>query len=223
MSLSNKQMSSILRTIADATNRMIDVVDNNKSLSMSDAHTIRNSMLKSICNIELDDFMVQKRKNHRLLIKRGTRIKNDTYVGKNGEITVDTDEKTLRVHDGQTAGGTTLARVSDIPEITSADYVIAWQNPTAENNYTWYRKYKSGWLEMGGSLSGRSTTFPAEFASIPTLVFGAYTAGTTNTPQNAYNEITTTGFTGWRTRTNAGWDSGAEDWNGYWAAYGIAA
>ena len=76
---------------------------------------------------------------------------------------------------------------------------------------------------MGGSLSGRSVTFPIEFAQIPTLVFGNYSSSTTNTPQNAYNEITTTGFTGWRTRTNAGWDSGAEDWNGYWYAAGIAA
>ena len=29
------------------------------------------------------------------------------------------------------------------------DYVIASQSPTAENNYTWYRKYKSGWVEQG--------------------------------------------------------------------------
>ena len=33
------------------------------------------------------------------------------------------------------------------------DYVIESQNPTAENNYTWYRKYKSGWVEQGGSAS----------------------------------------------------------------------
>lgn len=30
------------------------------------------------------------------------------------------------------------------------DYVIESQFPTAENNYTWFRKYKSGWVEMGG-------------------------------------------------------------------------
>lgn len=30
------------------------------------------------------------------------------------------------------------------------DYVIESQMPTAENNYTWYRKYKSGWVEQGG-------------------------------------------------------------------------
>lgn len=30
------------------------------------------------------------------------------------------------------------------------DYVVESQAPTAENNYTWYRKYKSGWVEQGG-------------------------------------------------------------------------
>ncbi|MBP9999681.1 MAG: hypothetical protein KBT14_03260, partial [Proteobacteria bacterium] len=33
------------------------------------------------------------------------------------------------------------------------DYVVESQTPTAENNYTWYRKYKSGWVEQGGGSS----------------------------------------------------------------------
>ena len=32
------------------------------------------------------------------------------------------------------------------------DYVVDFQAPTAENDYTWYRKYKSGWVEQGGTL-----------------------------------------------------------------------
>lgn len=36
------------------------------------------------------------------------------------------------------------------------DYVIETQNPTAENNYTWYRKYKSGWIEQGGEITATS-------------------------------------------------------------------
>lgn len=28
--------------------------------------------------------------------------------------------------------------------------VIAFQEPTAQNNYTWYRKYADGWVEQGG-------------------------------------------------------------------------
>lgn len=33
------------------------------------------------------------------------------------------------------------------------DYVISSQEPTSSNNYTWYRKYKSGWVEQGGIVS----------------------------------------------------------------------
>ena len=33
------------------------------------------------------------------------------------------------------------------------DYVIESQEPTSGNGYTWYRKYKSGWVEQGGVIS----------------------------------------------------------------------
>ncbi len=38
------------------------------------------------------------------------------------------------------------------------DYVIESQFPTAENNYTWFRKYKSGWVEQGGQTSNFTNT-----------------------------------------------------------------
>ena len=36
--------------------------------------------------------------------------------------------------------------------------VIAFQKPTAENNYTWYRKYADGWVEQGGTQETVDTT-----------------------------------------------------------------
>lgn len=33
---------------------------------------------------------------------------------------------------------------------SDTDMVIAYQRPTAENGYIWFRKYKSGWVEQGG-------------------------------------------------------------------------
>ncbi len=100
-------------------------------------------------------------------IRRGTTLENDNFTGAIGEITMDTDAKTLRVHDGETPGGVALAKESEILDIASADYVIEWQNPTAENNYTWYRKYKSGWVEQGGYIDKLNNTnktvyFPIE-------------------------------------------------------------
>ena len=31
----------------------------------------------------------------------------------------------------------------------AVDYVVEKQDPTSANGYTWYRKYKSGWVEQG--------------------------------------------------------------------------
>lgn len=41
--------------------------------------------------------------------------------------------------------------------------VIAFQEPTAQNNYTWYRKYADGWVEQGGTETGSSTTHTINF------------------------------------------------------------
>lgn len=44
----------------------------------------------------------------------------------------------------------------DTRTIGMIDYVIASQSPTVENNHTWYRKYKSGWVEQGGQNNGEN-------------------------------------------------------------------
>lgn len=72
-------------------------------------------------------------------IRRGTTVENDDFTGAEGEITMDTEKKQLRVHDGQTQGGAGII-----------DPIVAFQVPTADNGYTWYRKYRSGWVEQGG-------------------------------------------------------------------------
>lgn len=80
-----------------------------------------------------------------LQIRRGTTMANDVFIGAEGEITMDTTTKGLRVHDGQTAGGFKI------------DTVVAFQAPSAANNYTWYRKYASGWVEQGGLIAAGTT------------------------------------------------------------------
>ena len=56
----------------------------------------------------------------------------------------------------------------NVDTTAKADAVIDYQEPTADNGYTWYRKYKSGWIEQGGVLSQtggtRSVSFPVEMA-----------------------------------------------------------
>jgi hypothetical protein len=46
--------------------------------------------------------------------RRGTAAENDAFTGAVGEITVDTTNKQLRVHDGSTAGGTSALAGSAI-------------------------------------------------------------------------------------------------------------
>ena len=103
--------------------------------------------------------------SRQIQIRRGSAAENDAFTGAIGEITMDTTNKTLRVHDGETIGGTVLAKQSEIPDLTNVDYVVESQLPTAENNYTWYRKYKSGLIEMGGITTSASISFPINFTT----------------------------------------------------------
>lgn len=65
---------------------------------------------------------------------------------------------------------------TEIGEITEAlnnkvdkgHQVVAFQEPAAANNYTWYRKYADGWVEQGGvtatNTGGSSVTLPVTMA-----------------------------------------------------------
>ena len=46
----------------------------------------------------------------------------------------------------------------NVDTTAKADAVTDFQMPTAESGYTWYRKYKSGWVEQGGFTSSISDT-----------------------------------------------------------------
>ena len=121
--------------------------------------------------------------------RRGTTAQNDEFTGAEGEIVVDTQKHTLRVHDGETQGGFEMARQADLDNKadtsyvdgllatkadtdlgnipTNYDYVVESQMPTSANGYTWYRKYKSGWVEQGGiklqnTDSKQALSFPIE-------------------------------------------------------------
>lgn len=55
---------------------------------------------------------------------RGTSSENDSYTGPVGSLTIDTDTWNIRLHDGETAGGTVIANASDIGSSfdSSGDY-----------------------------------------------------------------------------------------------------
>ena len=59
-----------------------------------------------------------------------------------------------------------LADVAGLKQATDGmiDYVVESQEPTEENNYSWYRLYKSGWVEQGGFCSGTAENNPVTLA-----------------------------------------------------------
>lgn len=143
--------------------------------------------------------------------RRGTTAENDAFTGAEGEIVVDTERHELRVHDGTTQGGFVIPTTetmdfasksldnlsengearfankanSDLSNTPSnIDYVIESQEPTTANGYTWYRKYKSGWVEQGGNF-----TYTARQSVYTTIVLPIQMAN------NHYTLVSEPGYT----------------------------
>ena len=53
----------------------------------------------------------------KILVGRGNTAVSSAYLGTRGEITMDTDLKTLRIHDGSTRGGTRIATYDDLQNV----------------------------------------------------------------------------------------------------------
>lgn len=87
----------------------------------------------------------------------------------------------------------------------AVDYVIEMQRPTSTNNYTWYRKYKSGWVEQGGFVTGSgsgrvsvSVAFPITMSDVNYTVATTYRSSTATDTTGYYSYIANmsqTGFT----------------------------
>ena len=97
-----------------------------------------------------------------LQLRRGTETEINNFTGADGELVYNKSAKSLHVHDGTKKGGWMI------------DTLVAFQAPTASNNYTWYRKYADGWVEQGGCLLNATTgahtiTIPIEMASVEEL------------------------------------------------------
>ena len=76
-------------------------------------------------------------------LRQGTTTEHNTFKGAVGEVTVDTTNKTLRVHDGSTVGGTRLATlvdglvpVSQLPDATTTVKGVVILNNTLTSTST---------------------------------------------------------------------------------------
>ncbi len=117
-----------------------------------------------------------------LQFRSGTTAENDLFTGAVGEPTYDTDTGALRIHDGTTMGGKII------------DTLVDFQLPTAQNNYTWYRKYSTGWVEQGGILSSDTLTYPVTMADTNYVMFLQPMSTVGKYAMNCQN-LTTTGAT----------------------------
>lgn len=114
----------------------------------------------------------------------GTTPPNNISIGvstdptKSGIIADTSDTAQLRVMIQLTGGATdeafatcseVLADVGNLKTLTEGmiDYVVESQEPTAENGYTWYRKYKSGWVEQGGKATKTNTATQQQTFTMP--------------------------------------------------------
>jgi hypothetical protein len=83
-------------------------------------------------------------------------------------------------------------------KVTVGHEVIEFQEPTAANNYTWYRKYADGWVEQGGYRNGKGAV-----SLLVNMANTYYTAliqsNTTGSDFHSYDLVagskTTSGFT----------------------------
>lgn len=161
-----------------------------------------------------------------LQIRRGTTLENNAFTGAVGEITMDTDTNSIRIHDGNTPGGV------QIPSAQTADYVVEWQAPTDLNNYTWYRKYKSGWVEQGGQVPENTAlradiTFPVPMANTGYTVsaIGGNVTAANNTTLIGIYARTTTSIQLYATTVNASSATAPGNFKTgcFWLVYGMAA
>ena len=106
-----------------------------------------------------------------LQLRRGTTAQHSTFTGASGEITIDTDKKTVVVHDGTTPGGRALStfdpsgRNRIINGAMMIDQRNAGESVTASNGSFGVDRFKTAVAGTGVFTMQRSSTAPTGFAN----------------------------------------------------------
>lgn len=130
-----------------------------------------------------------------LQMRRGTAAENDNFTGLLGEVTVDTDTMTLRVHDGRTLGGVALARADAVPTGGNIDLTTVpdekWDEIVAAHSPAPYIVRLSNYCDIPTD-SGLEYIF-----STDTFPFAVHTYLVCHSPEAGYavgDEVSSFGF-----------------------------
>ncbi len=72
--------------------------------------------------------------SRQIQLRRGTTAQHENFTGAIGEVTFDTDKKTLRVHDGQTIGGIEVGKINEELLNIDKDAIMEYGQPDYFNS-----------------------------------------------------------------------------------------
>lgn len=123
----------------------------------------------------------------KIQIRRGTSAQHTNFTGAIGEVTMDTTNKTLRVHDGTTAGGIELARKDKISSLAapSAQYI----NMTLDVSGSTYTAPADGWIYVRKRASATNQFLALVKIMQDNTVFEAGVSWSTFANQDLYANI----------------------------------
>lgn len=130
----------------------------------------------------------------RLQLRKGTTAEHSTFVGANGEVTVDTTKKTLVLHDGVTSGGNPLSildasgkvPVAQLPESTLSGKGVVQLDNTLTSTST----SKALTAEQGKVLGARDFGVEQTWQNVTaSRVLGTTYTNTTGRPISVFYQI----------------------------------
>ena len=144
---------------------LVRLVDGDEVLTPNERRDLLNTLCIANCDMGLDEILGITVNRRKIQIKRGTGAENDNYTGLAGEITMDTDGNTIRLHDGQKPGGEILAKKNDIPQPEQfiCNMMPDYDNGIQKQGATEYTTDVAGWLEIFSTCFSTDNTYAYMF------------------------------------------------------------
>ena len=117
-------------------------------------------------------------------LRQGTTTEHNSFTGAVGEVTVDTTNKTLRVHDGSTVGGTRLATLTGglVPTTQLPAATTSVQGAVILNNTVTSTSATQALTAAQGKVLNDQAFGIGQTSKSKTLVSGTTYTNTTNKP-----------------------------------------